>query len=146
MILQAQGNAAEARKRYEQALASDQRAGVAANNLALLYVDSGENLDMALQLAQTAVGSMPEVPEILDTLGWIYYKKNLPNQAIPQLTKAVDKQPKNPVFLYHLGLAQVQARDPEAGRQSLGRALKLKSDFAGADDARRVMAQPLVNQ
>ena len=141
MILQAQGNTQEARKRYEQALASDPRAGVAANNLALLYVDSGENIDVALQHAQTAVAAMPEVPEVLDTLGWIYYKKNLPAQAIPPLARSVEKQPKNAVYHYHLGLAQVLAGDSLAGQESLQRALDLNPTFGGNDVARQKLAE-----
>ena len=90
---------------------------MAANNLALLYLDSGENIDVALQHAQTAVAAMPEVPEVLDTLGWIYYKKNLSAQAIPPLARSVEKQPKNPVYHYHLGLAQVLAGDSLAGQK-----------------------------
>ena len=50
---------------------------VAANNLAWMFAETGENLDMALQLAQAATRRVPEQPEIQDTLGWIYYKKGL---------------------------------------------------------------------
>jgi Tfp pilus assembly protein PilF len=141
IILQTQGHMGEARKRFERALASDPRAGIAANNLAWLYVESGESLDMALRFSQTAVAAMPETPEVLDTLGWIYYKKNLPALAVPPLRQSVEKQPGNPVYEYHLGLAQLQGSDVVAGRQSLERALQLSASFAGADNARLVLAQ-----
>jgi putative PEP-CTERM system TPR-repeat lipoprotein len=140
MILEAQGNRAEARKRYEQALESDPRAGVSANNLAWLYLESGESLDMALQLAQAAVTAMPESPEVLDTLGWIYYKKNLPKLAIAPLGRAVEKQPDNPLYHYHLGLALAQAGDGSQARVSLERALRIDAKFTGADDAKKVLA------
>ena len=140
MILEAQGNRAEARKRYEQALERDPRAGVSANNLAMLYLESGESLDMALQLAQAAVAAMPESPEVLDTLGWIYYKKNLPKLAVAPLNRAVEKQPGNPLYHYHLGLALQQAGEGPRARLSLERALRIDAKFAGADEARSVLA------
>ncbi len=52
IILQAQGRTPEARSRYERALALDSRAAVAANNLAWLYAEAGENMDRAVKLAE----------------------------------------------------------------------------------------------
>jgi putative PEP-CTERM system TPR-repeat lipoprotein len=138
-ILQMQGQHGEARKRFERALAVDPRAGVAANNLAWIAAESGE-LDKALQLAHTAATVMADVPAILDTLGWIYYKKNLPALAIPPLARSVVKDPNNSLYHYHLGLAQIQGGDSPSGRKSLERALELQSTFSGADDARRILA------
>ena len=51
----------EAKARYEKALAVDSHAAVAANNLAQLCADRNENLDTALQLAQTRQGQAPQV-------------------------------------------------------------------------------------
>ena len=82
---------------------------------------------------------MPDVPETMDTLGWIYHKKNLPGLAGPLLKRSVEKQPSNPVYHYHLGVAQLKAGDSSLGRRSLERALELRADFAGADDARRAL-------
>ena len=58
---------------------------VAANNLAWMYAETGENLDMALQLAQAAARRLPNIPAIQDTLGWIHHKKGLgePGQLRP---------------------------------------------------------------
>jgi putative PEP-CTERM system TPR-repeat lipoprotein len=139
MILQAQGKHALARQRFEQALAIDARAPVAANNLAWIYADSGENLDVALQLAQTAVAGLPDAAEVLDTLGWVYYKKRISASAVSTLKRAVENDPKSPVFHYHLGLAYAQTGDTSRARESLERALSLSGSFAGADDARRAL-------
>src|SRR5438477_3152572 len=73
MLLTAQNKREDAKKRYELALSIDQRAPVAANNLAWLYAEDGGNLDVALQLAQSAKSGLPDSPEVTDTLGWIYY-------------------------------------------------------------------------
>jgi tetratricopeptide (TPR) repeat protein len=140
-ILQAQGNTALARQRFERAVAIDQQAAVAANNLAWIYAEAGENLEQAVRLAVTASQSMPEVAEVLDTLGWVYYKNNLPALAVPPLVRAVEKNPDNPSYSYHLGLAYEQAGDATRSRQLLTKALSLKADFAGADEARRALTR-----
>ena len=123
IILQAQGKDALARQRFEKALAIDPRAPVAANNLAWLYAEAGQSLDVALQLAQTAVAALPDTAEVMDTLGWVYYKKRLSSSAVSTLTRTVDRDPKNPVYHYHLGLAYAQAGESARARESLERAL-----------------------
>jgi Flp pilus assembly protein TadD len=139
VILQSEGNLPDARRRYEQAIAIDPRAPVAGNNLAWMYLESEENLDRALQLAQLAAESLPDTPQVLDTLGWAYYKKNLVTSAIQPLVRSAELDPANPVTQYHLGLVYVKAGQTELGRRSLERALTLKSDFAGAQNAREVL-------
>jgi Flp pilus assembly protein TadD len=52
----------------------------------------------------------------------------------------VEKDPKSPVYHYHLGLAYAQAGELARARESLERALSLSGSFAGADDARRVLS------
>ena len=128
-----------ARRSYEQALASDSQAGVAANNLAWIYATDGK-LDQALGLAMTAQASLRRRPEPEDTLGWIYLKKGLTSQAVTAFERARERAPRNPVYHYHLGLAQLQSGDPAGARTSLARALQLQPDFADAADARTKLA------
>ncbi len=141
MILQAQGKNALARQRFEKALAIDPRTPVAANNLAWIHADSGEDLDVALQLAQTAAAGLPDTAEVMDTLGWVYYKKQLSSSAVSTLQRTVEKDPKSPVYHYHLGLAYLQAGNAARARESLERALSLNGRFAGADEARRTLQE-----
>ena len=121
-------------------LAIDPRAAVAANNLAWLYATEGGNLDLALELARVAVRQMPQLAVSNDTLGWVLYKKGLTLEAIPPLELGVGKDPRNPMHRYHLGLAYARVGEAEHARQALTEALRLKSDFEGAADAKRVLA------
>jgi tetratricopeptide (TPR) repeat protein len=140
MLSQLQNNAAEARRHYERALQIDPQAAVAANNLASMYAENGENLDVALQLAQTATAQLPDHALATDTLGWVYYKKGLGTLAVTTLQEAAKQDPANPIIQYHLGLAYLETGAKPAARQSLERALKLRPTFRGADDAKRLLA------
>jgi len=140
VILEAQNKPQEARRHYEQALALDPDMPVAANNLAWMYAETGENLDMALQLAQTATRRLPNNPAIQDTLGWIYYKKGLTTLAVTSFQKSVELDPKNPVFYFHLGLAHLKNGDSPKARIALRDALALAPNFAGADEAKQALA------
>ena len=139
-ILDLQGKKQEAKARYNRALQIDPRAAVAANNLAWIDANTdGANLDVALQLAQTAKSQLPNQHEIDDTLGWIYYKKGLSTRAIESLENSTLKQPTTPIYAYHLALAYHQNGDTAKARKELERAFKLKADFEGADDAKKLL-------
>ncbi|HSL21168.1 MAG TPA: tetratricopeptide repeat protein [Vicinamibacterales bacterium] len=134
-ILLAQNRVAEARERFERALQADARAAVAANNLAWIYAESGEQLDTALHLAQVAKRELGEVPEVLDTLGWVYLKKNLPTIAIPLFEQNVRRDPGNAGYQHHLGLAYASAGDVARARGALQRAVDLAPGLTGAREA-----------
>jgi len=140
LILYAQGEKSEARKRFERVLTLDPSAPIAANNLAWMLAESGENLQAALDLAQKASARMPESPEIADTLGWVYLKKSQPDLAVVAFERAVEREARNPTYLYHLGLAHSGVGNAAAARRALERALGLGQAFTGEEDARRVLA------
>jgi tetratricopeptide (TPR) repeat protein len=139
MILESQGKTSDAQARFERVMQVDGQAPVAANNLAWLYAEHGGNLDVALQLAQTAKRKLPDTAEVNDTLGYIYYKKNLPALAIPPLRASAEKDPGNAIYHYHLGLAYARAGENVQALQSLNRALSIAPNFKGAQDARSVV-------
>ena len=139
MILLTQGQTDLARKRFEDVLAIDPRAVIAANNLAWIRAEAGDDLDTALKLAQTATAQAPDQPELMDTLGWVYYKKNLPELAVPLFARCVEKEPSRGMFRYHLGLAYLKAGQKDRGRTALEQALKAGVDAATAADARRLL-------
>lgn len=140
MLMQASNRRQEAKERYQKVLALDANAAVAANNLAWMQVEDGENLDVALQLAQTASARLPESAEVSDTLGLVYIKKGLYPQAIDALKVSVERAPKTAAYHYRLGVAYAKAGDAALARQSLDRALKLDPNFSDAADARATLA------
>jgi tetratricopeptide (TPR) repeat protein len=140
IILQMQNRLPEAQKRYQRVLEINPNAAVAANNLAWLYAEQNANLDVALQLAQTAKSQMPDNPDVSDTLGWVYYKKGLATLAIAAFKQSADKDPANAEYAYHLGLAHLKNNDKVKAREWLEKALKTKGDFKDAAEARKILA------
>ena len=139
-ILLTQNKTAEARKHFERALQLDPRAAVAANNLAYDYANTGGNLDVALQLAQTAKAELPDHPLVTGTLGFVYYKKGLSSIAVTTLREASKQSPSNTDIQYHLGLAYLQNGNKVEARSTLQQVLKMKPGAQTADEVRRVLA------
>jgi tetratricopeptide (TPR) repeat protein len=142
-ILRREGRTDEAIERYKQVLALDRESAVAANNLAWIYAERGVNLDEAVVLARTAKKKLPDVAEVTDTVGWVFYRNGSPDLlqlAVPMLEEAVKGQPGNPLFRYHLGAAYARSGRPEDARRELGAALKISPSFLGAAESRRILA------
>jgi tetratricopeptide (TPR) repeat protein len=60
----------------------------ACNYLGYMWADRNENLDEAEALIRRAVESDPENGAYLDSLGWVYFKKGLHEQALKELLRA----------------------------------------------------------
>jgi tetratricopeptide (TPR) repeat protein len=110
------------------------------NNLAFAMVETNGNLDEALRLAQRAVRKVPEQPVFVDTLGWIYVKRNMIASAVQVLDGVVKKQPDNPVFSYHFGVALLQKGDLQRAKTTLQGALAKNPSPEYADKIRQLLA------
>ena len=122
--LDAVGQPKEAKVVYESALRIESENPVALNNLAYIIAESvGGDLDQALTFAQRANQKLPQATEVADTLGWIYLKKNLPDNALEIFKNNVVKAPKNSTYHYHLAMAFYQKGDKVRAKQELQTAL-----------------------
>jgi tetratricopeptide (TPR) repeat protein len=124
LVLDGAGRRPEAKQVYEATLKLDPNNAVALNNLAFLLAESNGDLDDALTKAQRAKQLLPSLYEISDTLGWIYLKKNLADQAIDVFKDLVVKQPNHSTYHYHLGMAYAQKGDKSKAVEQLKEALK----------------------
>lgn len=140
LIMDAQNNRPEAKKRYIEILEIDSRAAVAANNLAWIYAEERTDLDYALRLAERAVQLIPQSAEAQDTLGWVYYQKELPALGIASFQRSTELDPENASYRYHLGLAYLKVEERQKARTCLEQALKLDPGFADAERARTLLA------
>jgi tetratricopeptide (TPR) repeat protein len=117
------GQTEEAQRMYRETLTLQSGNPLVANNLAYLMAENGGNLDEALNMAQGALRSQPSNAAIADTVGVIYLKKHLADSAIQVLTTATRKDPKEPMYHYHLAMALVQKGDKAAARHECEAAL-----------------------
>jgi tetratricopeptide (TPR) repeat protein len=123
LVFESAGRWPEAKQAYQAVIKLNPNDGVVLNNLAFGMATHGDNLDEALTLAQRAKQIMPNMPEVSDTLGWIYLKKNLPLNALDILEDLVAKRPDQGTFRYHYGMALYQKGDKGRALQELKRAL-----------------------
>jgi tetratricopeptide (TPR) repeat protein len=114
----------EARAIYEQAIKQDPQDGMALNNLAFMMAEGGSgDLDQALTYAQRAKQVLPNWSEVSDTLGWIYLKKNMSDNAMDIFQALVNQKPDNSTYRFHLGMAYAQKGDKPKALQELQKAL-----------------------
>lgn len=123
LILDATGKRDQAKPIYEQILKIKPDNGVALNNLAFIKAEEGVDLDQALSMSQHARQQMPNAPEVSDTLGWIYIKKNLSEDAVRVFKDLTAKVPSNPTFHYHYAMALLQKGDKPSAKRELETAL-----------------------
>jgi tetratricopeptide (TPR) repeat protein len=140
-LLETKGDWQQAEDLYQKALQIQPDYAVAANNLAYLMLEHDGNINVALALAQTARKGLPDVPSAADTLGWAYYHQGAYSSAIDTLQEAVNANPKNPNFHYHLGMAYEKANNPAMAKKQLEYTLKISPNYAQADEIRKVLSE-----
>jgi Flp pilus assembly protein TadD len=126
MLYEATGRTKEARPLYEQILKLDPDNAIALNNLAFVLAETGGDLDMALTMAQRAKAKFPAELNVTDTLGWVYIKKNLSDQAVKLFSELVQKDANNPIFRYHFAVALAQKGDKGSAKRECEKALQNK--------------------
>jgi tetratricopeptide (TPR) repeat protein len=130
-----------ARKYYEQSIKVDPNNALALNNLAYLITESNGDLDQALTYATRAKQVLPKFPEINDTLGWIYLKKNLTDNALDTFRDLVVQAPQSPVYHYHYAMALLQKGDRETAKKECQSALADKPSKDQLNDIHILMAK-----
>ncbi|MEJ0005155.1 MAG: tetratricopeptide repeat protein [Steroidobacteraceae bacterium] len=131
----------DARKLYESWVAAEPKSKVAANNLAMLLV-SYHSDRASLDRAQALTAGFANVRsgDLLDTAGWVQFKRGEFAQAVTVLQRAVALMPQSREVHYHLGMAELRSGQPERARTDLETALTGSARFVGADDARAALA------
>jgi tetratricopeptide (TPR) repeat protein len=130
---------ASAQTYYRKVLSLDPRHPLAANNLAFLLSEDKNRLEEAFRLAKMARQIRPDDPNVLDTMGWIFYQKGNYFSALSEFEESLAKASDNPMVNYHYGMALYQTKSYEKARKFLKKALALDSQFRGAKEARKMI-------
>jgi tetratricopeptide (TPR) repeat protein len=100
----------------------------ALNYLAYTYAEIGNNLDEAASLATRALDLQPNDGYILDTVGWIHFKKGENETAIKYLELAVKAKPDEAIISEHLGDAYLRFQMWQKAQKMYQKAAELESD------------------
>ena len=141
LLQERQGRPDEAVATYEASYRSNPHSRAIANNLAMLlvtYRKDRPSLDRARDLIKGFESSGEG--SLLDTNGWVHFKRAEYADALPQLERAVQLAPDSRVIHYHLGMAELQAGRTERARVDLQTAVSGAADFQGVDEARTALA------
>jgi tetratricopeptide (TPR) repeat protein len=140
LLLDGTGRRDQAKPIYEQILKLQPDHPIALNNLAFIKAEDGQDLDEALTMAQRARQNMPNSPDIMDTLGWIYLKKNLSDDAIRTFKELVTADPNRASYHYHYGMALLQKGDKPSAKRELQTAIKLNPSKDDAGKIQKLLA------
>jgi Flp pilus assembly protein TadD len=123
LVLDGTGRSDQAQPIYEQILKIQPDHPTALNNLAFIKAEKGNDLEEALGMAQRALQKQPNSSDIQDTLGWIYIRKNRSEEAVRLFSDLVVKEPNNPIYHYHYGMALQEKGDRASAKRELQKAL-----------------------
>jgi tetratricopeptide (TPR) repeat protein len=140
LLLDGTGRREQAKPIYEQILKIQPDHPIALNNLAFIKAEEGQDLDEALTMAQRARQGMPSSPDIMDTLGWIYLKKNLSDDAIRTFKELLVAEPNRAAYHYHYGMALLQKGDKPSAKKELETAIKFNPSKDDAGKIRQLLA------
>lgn len=124
-LLVEEGHYERAKPFFDAALRQQPNSSQALHGLARLYAERGDNLEVALNMAQELKKQSPQDPYIADTLGWIYSQKGVYQLALEQLRPAARDLPNNATVHFHLGMTYFHMGDEAHARQALERASRL---------------------
>lgn len=126
---------------YESLYKRNPRAQETANQLAMLlatYKSDRQSLDRARDL--TSGFETSDKGPLLDTNGWVHFKRAEFPQALAVLQRAADKAPDAGQIRYHLGMTELRMGQTARARRDLEAALAGSASFVGADEARSALA------
>jgi tetratricopeptide (TPR) repeat protein len=140
LLMDGTGRRDQAKPIYEQILKIQPDHPIALNNLAFIKAEEGQDLDEALTMAQRARQGLPNSPDVMDTLGWIYLKKNLSDDAIRTFKELVTASPNSASYHYHYGMALLQKGDKPSAKKELETAIRFNPSKDDGVKIRQLLA------
>ena len=117
----------ESIKQMEMIIEIDPRHADALNYIGYTYADENIHLDRALELIEKARKYKPNSGYIIDSLGWVYFRKGLYDKALTELEKAVELAPRDPAIAEHLGDVYYKKKEYENALQAYEKAISLEN-------------------
>ncbi len=112
----------------------------ALNYLAYTFAETGDNLDEAASLAGRALELQPTDGYILDTVGWIHFKRGEMEQAIKYLEAAYSAKSDEAIIAEHLGDAYLRYQMWQKAQKMYMKAAQLEGDEGRKDKIQEKIA------
>jgi len=100
------------------------------NYIGYSYAEEGINLDEALDMIQKALKISPDSGYIIDSLGWVYYRKGQYDKALDSLEKAFSLKSDDPTIAEHLGDVYFKKNEYQRSIEMYEKALSLEHQEA----------------
>jgi tetratricopeptide (TPR) repeat protein len=111
-----------------------------ANNMAWVLATSYKDYTRALEMARQCLRLLPNHPQVLDTLGWIFFLMGRHQEAADNLLASI-KYGDNPEARYHLGRVYEVRERPDEARAEYQKALQMGLQSKDREDAQRRLDQ-----
>ncbi|HET8576774.1 MAG TPA: tetratricopeptide repeat protein [Methylomirabilota bacterium] len=118
---------------YQRAVAINAKDVVSLNNLAWILLEVRKKPDEALPLATKAQQLAPESAEVLDTLGWVHFRRGAFADAEKALAKAAERAPNIAAIQFHLGMTYGRLGKRNDAVSALRRAAQLDPKLAESE-------------
>jgi tetratricopeptide (TPR) repeat protein len=151
-LLTGAGEPEQAMQQYESILKVRPKSQLASAGLAMLLVSyrtDQASYNRALSLVRPLATSTDW--RLLDAVGWVHFKNEDVNGALPVLQKAVEtaqtqtgagSEPRGLAELrFHLAMAEIKAGQTDVAEKNLSEAVANDERFFGHDEAKAVLAQ-----
>jgi tetratricopeptide (TPR) repeat protein len=117
----------ESIQQIKKVLELDPNNADAQNFLGYAYAEAGVDLDEAEKLIREALHTKPNSGHIIDSLGWVLYKKGQYDKAVIELERAHRIMPQDATVAEHLGDAYFKAKRYRDALRIYRRALELEN-------------------
>ena len=125
-ILDLEGDYDKAETYYRRVLEHSPGHLYAANNLAFILAEKKGGVEEGFRLATIARNAKPGDPDVLDTMGWLYFKKGIYLSARSELEESLKLNPKSALANFHYAMTLYQMKEYEEARQFFEKALKIQ--------------------
>jgi Flp pilus assembly protein TadD len=122
------GKYAEAEVEFRAALQLDPNNHSAMNSLGYYLAEQNKNLEEALKLVQRSLEGSPNNGYYLDSLGWVYFKLGILEEAERCLKLSIDANIPSAVPLEHLGDVYHKQGKSDLAKEVWQKALSLSDD------------------
>jgi len=117
----------ECLEQMEMVIKIDPQHADALNYIGYTYAVEGIHLDRALELIERAIKYRPDSGYIIDSLGWVYFRKGQYDKALEELKRAIVLSPEDPTIHEHLGDVYFKKKDYGKALQIYEKALSLNN-------------------